>query len=127
MYEFADGKSDPKNKFWLSLTCVYNDFPMYIVLPTSKTHKYVSGFPSLDTVLIKMGESEHFDEDTIIDLKQLKKQDEKTLLEACDLGKFNYVGQLESVLLQRIEEAIDSAVTLSPEIIDILLCKNITK
>lgn len=74
-----------------------------------------------------MGESEHFYEDTIIDLKQLKKQDEKTLIEACDLGKFNYVGQLESILLKRIEDAIDSAVTLSPEIIDILLCKNITK
>ena len=109
-FEFEDGTS--KDKYFIAFNCNISDMEISIVLPTSRIEKY-SGSRLIDTVLIKSGESQYFSKDTLIDLKNIKVYEKEKIENAINNGKVKYLGCLEDFLIERIEDAISGAVTLS--------------
>lgn len=120
-YNFEDGTS--KDKYWLALTCTINGNPIYGVLPTSQYKHYKHDESRCyDTVIIEKNESEHFTKKTIIDLKNIRKENKSTLDDAINTGKFIYIGLLEESIMDKIKDTIENAYTLSQELIDDLTC-----
>ena len=115
-YAFNENEEDNRNKYWITLNCKVNDFPINVVLPTSQNNnRYYSNQDNMiDTVVIEASESEYFSKKTIIDLKNITHESQDKIEEAWDLRYLQYCGNLEVDLLDRIEEAIRNAITISP-------------
>jgi len=121
-FEFEDGTS--KDKFFITLNCRSGDREISIVLPTSQVEKWLDGpRPTVDTVIIEDGESEHFSVRTLIDLKNIIVKEKEEIEGAVAVGKVEYVGLLEKPLQERIVRAIKEARTLSKKDIRRLLCE----
>jgi len=112
-YSFKDGGE--RNKYWVTLNCMVNDYPINIVLPTSQveSHYYTNTDNLIDTVIIEVGESKYFFKKTIIDLKNITHEHQDKIEEAWNDGYLQYKGELEDELFARIEDTIRNAVTLS--------------
>lgn len=126
-YRFKENEEDSRNKYWVTLNCKVNDFPMNIVLPTSQVDKSYYDNPDnmRDTVVIEANESEYFHKKTFIDLKNIVYEHQTTIEEAWDAGYLKYQGNLEGYLFDRIENAIRNAITLSPMDKKELLCEEV--
>ena len=124
-YPFEDADSS-KDKYWITLNCKINDFPINAVLPTSQwdNHYYLKEENMIDTVILEANESKFFNKKTIVDLKNIVSEDEERVNEGIECNMLNYLGELESTLFQRIEEAIRNAITLSPFDKKEYLCQN---
>lgn len=105
-YTFGDG--DTRDKFWITLNCSINDFPINAVLPTSKhdNHYYSKSEHMIDTVVLEPNESEFFDKKTIIDLKKIIHKEESEIRNAYDDQYLMYHGDLESEIMDKIEKTI---------------------
>jgi len=123
MYDFEDG-GEPKDKYWLALTCIVNGSPIHAVLPTSQYDKHYKYNPDncYDTVVIEVGECEYFSKKTVIDLKNIREENPDKLKSAIEGSRFFYVGQLEKTIMDRINDAIEDAYTLPSYLIDALTC-----
>lgn len=123
MYDFEDG-GESKDKYWLALSCVVNSNPTYAVLPTSQYEKhYIYRADMLhDTVIVEVGECQYFSKRTVIDLKNIRKENSEKLKSAIEGSKFVYIGQIEQEIMDRINDAIENAYTLPQQLIDDLLC-----
>jgi len=121
-FEFEDNTK--KDKYFITLNCKLNDRDIALVLPTSQVEKY-NQFPSrlADTIIITSNESRFFKKDTLIDLKNIKYFEAIAIYEAVEQGKINYLGLLEKEICDRIEKAIQEAITLSKKLKNQLLCK----
>jgi len=115
-YSFNEDEEDNRNKYWITLNCNPNDFPINIVLPTSQANgRYYSNPNNLiDTVVIEENESVFFHKKTIIDLKNITHEHQNDIEEAWNDGYLKLQGELESDLFDRIKEGIRNAVTISP-------------
>ena len=115
-HAFNENEEDNRNKYWITLNCKVNDFPINVVLPTSQNNNwYYSNLNNMiDTVVIEASESEYFFKKTIIDLKNITHESKDNIEEAWDLGYLKYHGSLEVDLFGRIEAAIRNAITISP-------------
>jgi len=115
-YEFNANADDNRNKYWLTLNCIVNDFPVNIVLPTSQinNHFYSQQDNLIDTVIIEANESQFFNKKTILDLKNITHEYEEVIKDAWGDGFLRYLGELESKLFTRVETAIRNAITISP-------------
>lgn len=127
-YDFSTSSSEyeKRDKFWITLNCKINDFPINAVLPTSQhdNHYYSNPKHIIDTVIIHKGESAYFNADkTIIDLKNIIEEDEYMIREAYETDYLIHLGNLEPELLARIEEAINNATELDLFKIDEYLCR----
>ena len=127
-YEFSadSNEYETRDKFWITLNCKINDFPINAVLPTSQydNHYYSNAVHMIDTVVINRGESVYFNADkTIIDLKNIIEEDEYLIREAYEADYLTYLGNLEPDLLTRIENAIQNAQELDLFKIDEYLCR----
>ena len=124
-YPFED-EDNSKDKYWITLNCKINDFPINAVLPTSQwsNHYYSKADNMLDTVVLEAHESQFFNKKTIIDLKNIVLEDEEQVKDGIECGLLNYLGELESNLFQRIEVAIQNAITLSNFDKKEYLCQN---
>ena len=114
-----------KNK--LTLNCKINDFPISVILPTSKygNHYYSNPINLKDCVIINQGESKYFNaEKTILDLKNIVKEEEYIIKEAYEDGFLIKLGPLEEHLCLRLEQAIKNSELLEQYVINELLCKN---
>ncbi len=121
-YEFEDGTC--KDKYWISLTCTVNGVPVYAVLPTSQYDKHYKYNEQrcYDTVILEANESQFFPKKTVIDLKNIRKEDPILLKKAIKENRLSYIGQLEQEILERIKIEIENAYTLPQELIDDLTC-----
>jgi len=121
-FEFEDNTK--KDKYFITLNCKLNDRDIALVLPTSQVEKY-NQFPSrlVDTIIINSNESRFFKKNTLIDLKNIKYFEAIAIYEAVEQGKINYLGLLEKDICDRIEKAIQEAITLSKKLKNQLLCK----
>ena len=115
-YAFNENEEDNRNKYWITLNCTVNDFPINVVLPTYQgdNHYYNNQENMKDTVIIEANESEFFYKKTIIDLKKITHESNTKIEEAWNEGYLKYRGNLEEHLFLRIENAIRNAITLSP-------------
>lgn len=123
-YEFPTGEL--RDKFWLTLNCKLNDFPINIILPTSQhdNYYYSNSKHLIDCVIIEKNESEYFYADkTILDLKNIVREDEYKIREAFEDGFLVKCGALEPELCERLEKSIDESETLDSFFIDELLCR----
>jgi len=127
-FRFSDGSS--KNKYWIALVCKIinpktgSEHLIPSLIPTSQWEKYSSHSRWLiDTVVLEPGESRFFSKKTILDLKNIQWVKEETIQNAIKLKKLTYLGVLESNIVQKVEDAIKNAETLSPNVIRILLCE----
>lgn len=113
-YPFTNSK-DVKDKYWITLNCLVNDFPINAILPTSQwdNHYYTKKDNRIDTVIFEKNESEFFKKKTVIDLKNIIFEEESRVREGIENNFLKYQGLLEDNLFKRIEEAIRGAVTLS--------------
>jgi hypothetical protein len=110
-YEFSADNSqyETKDKYWITLNCKVNDFPINAVLPTSQynNHYYSNPAHLIDTVIFEKGESQYFNsKKTIIDLKNIIEEDEYIIKEAYEAKYLIHLGDLEPELLTKIEEVI---------------------
>lgn len=123
MYDFEDGEK-PKDKYWLALSCVVNGNPIYAVLPTSQYEKHYKYKDDMlhDTVIIEVGECQYFPKRTVIDLKNIRKENPEKLKSAIEGSRFVYIGQIEEGIMERINDAIENAYTLPQQLIDDLFC-----
>ena len=126
-YQFLDGSPD-RDKYIITLNCKASEFPLSIILPTSKeTGSYYSQSKNLeDCVIIDIGESEYFEykhDRTIVDLKHIYKEDQEFMVAAHNANELSFKGILEKDLQERITKAIDNSVTLDGYEIDKLLCR----
>jgi len=114
-YPFVDS-DDVRDKYWITLNCEINDFPINAVLPTSQwnNHYYSREENLIDTVIIDKNESSFFAKKTVIDLKNILIEDEIRIRDGIENNFLQYKGELESEIFSRIENAIQSAITLSP-------------
>ena len=126
-YHFNENEEDNRNKYWITLNCKVNDFPMNIVLPTSQVDKSYYDNPQnmRDTIVIEATESKYFHKKTLIDLKNIIHERQTIIEEAWEAGYLKYEGKLESYLFERIEHAIQNAITLSPMNKKEFLCEEI--
>jgi hypothetical protein len=123
-YTFQD-TDEKRNKYWITLNCKINDFPINVILPTSKygNHHYNNPINLKDCVIINKGESQYFNaEKTILDLKNIVKEEEYTIKEAYENQFLIKLGALEEHLCQRLEQAIEDSELLEQYLIDELLC-----
>ena len=118
-FEFED--SSKKDKYWISLSCKFEQKEFYAVLPTSKIDKY---FNKSDTYIIKNGSSKYFLVDTLLDFSNIKISTKDKIERAFKNSKFKYLGLLENEHQVKIEEIIKDSFTLTQKMIDDLLCKN---
>jgi len=126
-YDFQDGSED-RDKYIITLNCKNNEFPLTIILPTSKDNGtfYSNQKNLIDCVTIKIGESEFFrykDHNTIIDLRNIKMADKTSIESVHNEGELQFKGILEPILQARIVKAIENALTIEPYLIDKYLCK----
>lgn len=114
-----------RDKFFISLNCEIDSEPFWLVLPTSQYKKHYLGQPQhlVDTLILEPFESQLFSKKTVIDLKNLKDVCPNELQKAIKKQKVTYVGLLEKAILERLEQTIEQAFTLSPALIDQLLCR----
>jgi len=113
-----------KDKYFITLNCKLSDKEIALILPTSQVEKYKSVSNRLiDTIIIKANESRFFKKDTLIDLKNIKYFEANLIYEAVEKGKVNYLGILEKELIQRMENSIKEAITLSKKFKNQLLCR----
>jgi hypothetical protein len=113
-----------KDKYFITLNCKLSDKEIALILPTSQVEKYKSVSNRLiDTIIIKANESRFFKKDTLIDLKNIKYFEANLIYEAVEKGKVNYLGILEKELIQRMENSIKEAITLSKKLKNQLLCR----
>jgi len=124
-YAFNEHEEDNRNKFWITLNCKVNDFPINVVLPTSQgdNHYYSNPGNMQDVVIIEAKESGYFYKKTIIDLKKIAHESKDKIEEAWEDGYLKYKGNLEEHLFGRIEKAIEDAITISPIDKNEYLCK----
>lgn len=123
-YEFSTGQI--KDKFWVTLNCKINDFPIKVVLPTSQYDNYHYSITEHleDCVIIEKGESIYFNADkTILDLKNIISEDEYKIRIAYEDEFLVKLGPLEPEICARIEKKIEESELLDPFIIDELLCR----
>lgn len=122
-FQFED--QTQRDKFFISLNCEIDSKPFWLVLPTSQYEKHYQGKPQrlVDTLVIEPLESQFFQKKTVIDLKNLKDVCPNELQNAINQQKVTYVGLLEKAILERLEQTIEHAFTLSPAFIDQLLCR----
>lgn len=122
-FQFED--QTQRDKFFISLNCEINSEPFWLVLPTSQYKKHYQGQPQrlVDVLVLEPLESKLFPKKTVIDLKNLKDLCPNELLNAINQQKVTYVGLLEEAILERLEQIIEQAFTLSPTLIDQLLCR----
>lgn len=115
-YSFNDNEIDNRDKFWITLNCEANGFPINVVLPTSQAngHYYSDTSNLIDTVVLEKDESQYFQKRTIIDLKNITHEHKDDIEEAWEAGYLQYLGELESQLFNRIEDGIRNAITISP-------------
>ena len=66
-FEFEDNSK--KDKYWISLSCKFEQKEFYAVLPTSKLDKY---FNKSDTYIIKNGSSKYFFVDTLLNFSNIQ-------------------------------------------------------
>lgn len=113
-YPFMDS-NDVRDKYWITLNCEINDFPINAILPTSQwnNHYYSREDNLIDTVIIEEGESSYFNKKTVIDLKNILIEDEIRIRDGIANNFLQYKGELENQIFERIENAIQSAITLS--------------
>jgi len=113
-YPFVDS-DDVRDKYWITLNCKINDFPINAILPTSQwnNHHYSREENLIDTVIIERGESNFFNKKTVIDLKNILIEDEIRIRDGIENNFLQYQGELESDIFLRIESAIQSAITIS--------------
>ncbi len=121
-FEFED--SSKKDKYWIALSCTFEQKEFYAVLPTSKVDKY---FNKLDTYIIKNGFSEYFKVDTLLDFNNIQISTKEKIENAYKNSKFKYLGLLEKEHQIKIEETIKNSFTLSQKMIDDLLCQKSSK
>jgi hypothetical protein len=122
-FQFED--QTQRDKYFIALNCEIDSEPFWLVLPTSQYEKHYQGKPQrlVDTLVLEPLESQHFSKKTIIDLKNLKDVCPNELQNAIKQQKVSYVGLLEETILERLEQTIENALTLSPALIDQLLCR----
>ena len=77
-----------------------------------------------DTVIVEVGECQYFSKRTVIDLKNIRKENLEKLKNAIEGSKFVYIGQIEQGIMDRINDAIENAYTLPQQLIDDLLCND---
>ena len=72
-FDYTFGNGDIRDKFWITLNCSINDFPINAVLPTSQhdNHYYSKAENMIDTVVFKPNESEFFVSKKIIDINKI--------------------------------------------------------
>lgn len=126
-YAFEDS-SEERHKYIITLNCVDNEFPLTIILPTSKDNgAFYSNLKNLiDCVTINIGESEFFrykDHNTIIDLRNIKTKNQNIIEAIHSEGELQYKGILEQELQDRITEAIENSLTIDDYLIDKYLCR----
>ncbi len=117
-YQFSD-TGEYKDKYWLTLNCKINEFPINVILPTSQhdNHYYSNQINLIDCVIIEKNESKYFNkEKTILDLKNIIREEEY------EDGFLIEQGPLEGNLCTRLESAIENAETLEDYLIAELLC-----
>lgn len=123
-YRFNTGEI--RDKYWITLNCKLNEFPINVILPTSQwdNHYYNKENHMIDCLVIKGGESQYFNaEKTILDLKNIISEEEHKVREAFEYGFLCELGPLEDNLVERLEKAIKDAETLDQFFIDELLCQ----
>lgn len=113
-YPFEDNDT-AKDKYWITLNCEINGFPMNAILPTSQwnNHYYLREENMIDTIVFEANESQFFNKKTIIDLKNIVLEEEEQVKEGIKENFLKYLGELETNLFQRIEKAIEYAITIS--------------
>ena len=126
-YQFHDG-SEERNKYIITLNCLVNEFPLTIILPTSKDNGAFYSNPAnlIDCVTINIGESEFFtykDNNTIIDLRNINTEDQSIIEAVHGEGELQFQGILEQELQDRITKAIESSLTIEEYLIDKYLCR----
>lgn len=123
-FDYTFGNGDIRDKFWITLNCSINDFPINAVLPTSQhdNHYYSKAENMIDTVVLKPNESEFFDRKTIIDLKKIIHKEESEVRNAYDDEYLVYLGDLESEIMDRIEQTIRVSDEIDPFKIAEYLC-----
>jgi len=121
-YQFKD--KTQRDKFFISLNCKIDCEPFWLVLPTSQYEKQYQGSQKrlIDTLILEPHESQYFPKKTVIDLKNLKDVCPNELKNAINQQKINYIGLLEKPIFERLEQTIKQALTLSPILINQLLC-----
>lgn len=125
-YEFED-TIETRDKYCITLNCRLNEFPINIILTTSRydNHYYSKPEHMIDCVVINSQESRYFNaEKTILDLKNIILEDESKIREAYENGFFIECGPLEHNLVVRLEQAIENSELLDPYKINKLLCKD---
>jgi len=126
-YEFHDG-SEERNKYIITLNCSVNEFPLTIILHTSKDDGafYSNQKNLIDCVVIKTGESEFFtykDNNTIVDLRNINTEDQSIIEAVLDEGELQFQGILEQELQDRITKAIKDSLTIEEYLTDKYLCR----
>ena len=124
-YTFSD-TGEKRDKYWVTLNCKINDFPINVILPTSKygNHHYSNPINIMDCVIINRGESKYFSADkTILDLKNIVKEEEWSIKLAYEDGYLRELGALEDAICRRVEKTIEDSELLEPYKIDELLCR----
>jgi len=126
-YQFQDS-AEYKDKFVITMNCVVSEFPLTIILPTSKINGAFYSKPDnlVDCVIIDVGESKFFtyrDVKTVIDLKNIVEEDKEFIEAAYSEGEFQFLGILEVELQKRIIKAIEDSITLEEYLVNKYLCK----
>ncbi len=126
-YQFHDG-SEERNKYIITLNCLVNEFPLTIILPTSKDDGafYSNKANLIDCVKINIGESEFFtykDNNTIVDLRNINTEDQSIIEAVHEEGELQFQGILEPKLQDRITKAIEDSLTIEEYLIDKYLCR----
>ena len=118
-FEFENNSK--KDKYWISLSCKFEQKEFYAVLPTSKLDKY---FNKSDTYIIKNGSSKYFSVDTLLNFSNIQISTKDKIENAFNNSKFKYLGLLEKQHQTEIEKIIQDSITLSQKMMDKLLCKD---
>lgn len=133
-YAFEDGGKS--HKYIITLNCkvkysttnTVKTSNIFIVLPTSKYKKHYENNNAnlLDTVVLEPLESKYFkydDEKTVIDLKKVVFKEVDSIKEAIKDNRLKFLGLIEPAILEKIENEIENAFTISQEDKDRLLCR----
>ena len=90
------------------------------VLPTSKVEDFrpggrfgPGGIARRDFYIIEENQSKHFHKSTVIELTSRKEIPREKLKNACCRGQATIVGKLEDEILEKIDEVVKDAYTLS--------------
>ena len=124
-FDYTFGNGDSKDKFFITLNCSINDFPINAVLPTSQhdNHHYSRPANMIDTVILEANESRFFNKKTIIDLKNIIYKEEEEIRNAYEDEYLIYLGDLEREIMERIESTIRNSDEIEPFKIAEYLCE----